>query len=80
MKLKPNSLSSSGVMDVGEVKEISVATWEVLKILQGWSIEGASGVALHKAEEKVLRMAEPVVVARNRVMIEERRAGGFNRA
>jgi len=46
----------------------------------GRSIESTSGVALHKAEEKVLRMAEPAVVAMNRVMIEEQRAGGFNRA
>ena len=80
MKIKSEDLFSTGVVDVGEIIEIGVATWEVLRILHGRSIEGTSGVALHKAEEKVLRMAESVVVARNRVTIEERRAGGFNRA
>lgn len=43
----------------------------------GRSIESTSGVALHKTEEMVLRMAESTVVVMNRLITEERRVGGY---
>ena len=74
--MKLRRTSRTGVTDVGEAIEISDATWEVLKAPRGRGIESTSEAKLHEAKEKVIRMAESVVVAMKRVTNVERRIDG----